>query len=102
MRDSCVCGLGPALRWGAPRKGRCGNASSAGDVDDIATNYSTERQAAKAVTFGIMYGAGANKISQQVTQDSGKYFSVITTEGRPNNQEISNAYTAPQGFIFTP
>ena len=48
----------------------------AGEVEDIATNYSTERQAAKAVTFGIMYGAGANKISQQVTQDSGKYFSV--------------------------
>jgi len=47
-----------------------------GEVEDIATNYSTERQAAKAVTFGIMYGAGANKISQQVTQDSGKYFSV--------------------------
>ncbi len=47
-----------------------------GDVDDIVTNYATERQAAKAVTFGIMYGAGANKISQQVTQDSGKYFSV--------------------------
>ena len=47
-----------------------------GDVDDITTNYSTERQAAKAVTFGIMYGAGANKISEQVTKDSGTYFSV--------------------------
>ena len=47
-----------------------------GEVEDIAEHYSTERQAAKAVTFGIMYGAGANKISEQVTKDSGTYFSV--------------------------
>jgi DNA polymerase I-like protein with 3'-5' exonuclease and polymerase domains len=57
-----------------------------GDVEDIAVNYSTERQAAKAVTFGIMYGAGANKISQQVTQDSGKHFSVN------NAQEVIDDY----------
>ena len=35
---------------------------------------------AKAVTFGIMYGAGPKKISEQVTKDSGKYFS--TTEAK--------------------
>ena len=46
-----------------------------GEVDDITEHYSTERQAAKAVTFGIMYGAGPAKISEQVTKDSGKYFS---------------------------
>ena len=46
-----------------------------GEIDDITEHYSTERQAAKAVTFGIMYGAGAAKISEQVTKDSGKYFS---------------------------
>ena len=57
-----------------------------GDVEDITVNYSTERQAAKAVTFGIMYGAGANKISQQVTQDSGKHFSVN------NAQEVIDDY----------
>lgn len=37
--------------------------------------YSLKRQAAKAVSFGIMYGAGPAKISEQVTKDSGKYFS---------------------------
>ena len=37
--------------------------------------YKDRRQAAKAVTFGIMYGAGPKKISEQVTKDSGKYFS---------------------------
>ena len=45
------------------------------EVDEVTEHYSTERQAAKAVTFGIMYGAGAAKISEQVTKDSGKYFS---------------------------
>jgi len=46
------------------------------DVENVAELYGTQRQAAKAVTFGIMYGAGPSKISQQVTKDSGKYFSV--------------------------
>ena len=45
------------------------------DVEDVAEYYSVERQQAKAVTFGIMYGAGPSKISEQVTKDSGKYFS---------------------------
>ena len=43
-------------------------------------HYSTERQMAKAVTFGSMYGAGPKKISEQVSKDSGKYFS--TTEAK--------------------
>ena len=46
------------------------------DVEDVAEFYGTQRQSAKAVTFGIMYGAGPSKISQQVTKDSGEYFSV--------------------------
>ena len=46
------------------------------EVEDVAEMYKTERQAAKAVTFGIMYGAGPKKISEQVTKDSGKYFSM--------------------------
>ena len=45
------------------------------EVDQVAELYTTQRQAAKAVTFGIMYGAGPKKISEQVTKDSGKYFS---------------------------
>ena len=46
------------------------------EVEEVAELYGTQRQAAKAVTFGIMYGAGPSKISQQVTKDSGTYFSV--------------------------
>jgi DNA polymerase I-like protein with 3'-5' exonuclease and polymerase domains len=45
-------------------------------VEDVKRLYPMQRQAAKAVTFGIMYGAGPNKISEQVTKDSGEHFSV--------------------------
>jgi len=44
-------------------------------VEDVASLFPTQRQAAKAVTFGIMYGAGPKKISEQVTKDSGTHFS---------------------------
>jgi len=56
------------------------------EVEEVAELYTTQRQAAKAVTFGIMYGAGASKISQQVTADSGKYFS------KQNAQEVIDDY----------
>jgi DNA polymerase I-like protein with 3'-5' exonuclease and polymerase domains len=46
------------------------------EADEVAELYPMERQAAKAVTFGIMYGAGPQKISWQVTKDSGKEFTV--------------------------
>ena len=44
-------------------------------VEEVVDLYPDRRQAAKAVTFGIMYGAGPAKISEQVTKDSGKFFS---------------------------
>ena len=44
-------------------------------AEDVAEMYTAKRQAAKAVTFGIMYGAGPAKISEQVTKDGGVYFS---------------------------
>ena len=46
------------------------------ELEDVAEYYPDRRQAAKAVTFGIMYGAGPKKISEQITKDSGKYFSI--------------------------
>ena len=46
------------------------------EADEVAEKFSTQRQMAKAVTFGIMYGAGPKKISEQVTKDSGEYFSM--------------------------
>jgi DNA polymerase I-like protein with 3'-5' exonuclease and polymerase domains len=56
------------------------------EADRVAELYGMQRQAAKAVTFGIMYGAGANKISEQVTKDSGKPFT------RNEAQEVINDY----------
>ena len=46
------------------------------EVDQVAELYGDKRQQAKAVTFGIMYGAGPKKISEQVTKDSGSEFSM--------------------------
>ena len=56
------------------------------EVEEVADLYSTERQAAKAVTFGIMYGAGAKKISDEVTKSSGTVFT------RTEAQEVINDY----------
>ena len=42
------------------------------EISEVEKLYSTYRQAAKAVTFGIMYGAGPNKIAEQVTKDGGR------------------------------
>jgi DNA polymerase I-like protein with 3'-5' exonuclease and polymerase domains len=56
------------------------------EVEDVAELYGDRRQAAKAVTFGIMYGAGPAKISEQVTKDSGKYFS------KAEASEVINEY----------
>ena len=46
------------------------------DVEQVDELYTAKRQQAKAVTFGIMYGAGPAKISWQVTKDSGSEFSM--------------------------
>jgi DNA polymerase I-like protein with 3'-5' exonuclease and polymerase domains len=82
------------------------------DVDDVADMYKTERQMAKAVTFGIMYGAGAGKISQQVTQDAGKYFSVNEAQEVIDDYfrqffklrawiDKSSRYIMDNGFIYS-
>ena len=82
------------------------------EVDKVADDYKTERQMAKAVTFGIMYGAGANKISQQVTQDSGKYFSVNEAQEVIDDYfrqffklrawiDKSSRYIMDNGFIYS-
>lgn len=44
-------------------------------VEDVKRLYPLQRQAAKAVTFGIMYGAGPSKIAWQISKDSGVPFS---------------------------
>lgn len=45
-------------------------------VEDVKKLYPTERQAAKAVSFGILYGSGPQKVSDTVTKSSGVLFTV--------------------------
>ena len=82
------------------------------EADEVAEHYATERQAAKAVTFGIMYGAGPAKISQQVTGDSGSYFSkqqaqeVIDDYFRQFHKlkkwiDTSSRFIMDNGFIYS-
>jgi len=56
------------------------------EVEEVVEYYPERRQAAKAVTFGIMYGAGPKKISEQITKDSGKEFS------QDEAKEVINEY----------
>ena len=67
-------------------------------IEEVAEKYTTYRQAAKAVTFGIMYGAGANKISEQVTKDGGK-LSVV--QARQIIKEYFGAFWKLEEWIET-
>ena len=46
------------------------------EVAEVKDKAPTQRQAAKAITFGIMYGSGPAKVSETVSKDSGKPFSI--------------------------
>jgi DNA polymerase I-like protein with 3'-5' exonuclease and polymerase domains len=56
------------------------------ETADVKALFPDKRQAAKAVTFGILFGAGANKISAQITKDSKSYFS------KSEAQQVINEY----------
>ena len=45
-----------------------------GTPAEIKKNFPIERQIAKTVTFTIMYGGGANKVSSTVTKETGRYY----------------------------
>jgi DNA polymerase I-like protein with 3'-5' exonuclease and polymerase domains len=48
--------------------------------EDVKKLFPLQRQAAKSVSFGIMYGAGAEKISQEITKFSGTFFSKMQAQ----------------------
>lgn len=50
------------------------------EVDKVKTLYPKLRQAAKAITFGILYGASAGKVSSEVTKATGEYYSLEDAE----------------------
>lgn len=45
-------------------------------VDEVKKKYGSMRQSAKAISFGILYGSGANKVSQTVTKATGENYPV--------------------------
>lgn len=45
-------------------------------VEDVKALYGSMRQSAKAISFGILYGSGAKKVSETVTKATGEYYSV--------------------------
>ena len=82
------------------------------EVDQVAELYGDKRQQAKAVTFGIMYGAGPKKISEQVTKDSGSEFTMVEAqhvikdyfEAFPNLRRWLNdmqKFIQANGFIYS-
>jgi len=44
--------------------------------EDVKKLYGTMRQAAKAITFGILYGSGPAKVAESVTKATGEYYSL--------------------------
>lgn len=66
------------------------------EVNEVAEKYSSYRQAAKAVTFGIMYGAGPQKISEQVTKDGG---SLSVSEAKDVIKEYFNTFWKLEEWI---
>lgn len=49
-------------------------------VEEVKTLYSKLRQAAKAITFGILYGSGPAKVAESVTKATGEYYSLQEAE----------------------
>ena len=66
------------------------------EIDEVADKHTTYRQAAKAVTFGIMYGAGPHKIAEQVTKDGGR---MSVDEARQVIKEYFSAFWKLEEWI---
>ncbi len=49
-------------------------------VEDVKKHYGSLRQSAKAISFGILYGSGAKKVSETVTKATGEHYPVSQAE----------------------
>jgi DNA polymerase I-like protein with 3'-5' exonuclease and polymerase domains len=45
-------------------------------VEDVKKLYGSMRQSAKAISFGILYGSGPQKVSDTVTKATGEYYGI--------------------------
>ena len=46
------------------------------DVSEVKKLYPAMRQSAKAISFGILYGSGPDKVASTVTKETGEYYSL--------------------------
>lgn len=46
------------------------------DVADVKKLFKSSRQSAKAISFGILYGSGPQKVSDTVSKDTGEYYGI--------------------------
>jgi DNA polymerase I-like protein with 3'-5' exonuclease and polymerase domains len=67
-------------------------------VEEVENQYKQERQYAKAITFGIMYGAGPRKIWSQVQKDGGN---ITLKEASQIIDEYFNAFYGLKNWIDT-
>jgi len=81
-------------------------------VEEVKKRYPLLRQAAKAITFGIMYQAGPSKIASQIAKDSGincskdqaqEYISDYFKQFKSLRKWIDDnkAEIAKQGFVYS-
>ena len=49
-------------------------------VDEVKKLYPSMRQSAKAISFGILYGSGAKKVSETVSKATGEYYGIDTAQ----------------------
>jgi DNA polymerase I-like protein with 3'-5' exonuclease and polymerase domains len=81
-------------------------------AEDVKKLFPDERQAAKAISFGILYGSGPNKVAETVSKTSGKNFSLEdavetiekyfrTFQGLRRWLDNSKNYIMSNGFIYS-
>ena len=46
------------------------------EVDDVKNKFGSMRQSAKAISFGILYGSGPQKVSDTVSKSTGEYYGI--------------------------
>ena len=57
-------------------------------VEDVKSLFKDKRQAAKAITFSILYGAGPTKVSDTVSKETGQYYGLDRAK-----EDIASYYT---------
>lgn len=69
------------------------------EVGDVKKLYGTMRQAAKAITFGILYGSGPAKVAESVTKATGEYYSLETA--RENIKDYFTKFSKLKAWLAT-